>query len=151
MEKPKLYIYFIHSSQVNANELIYLPVLRSDQLAHDKLIFPLSKENKDKYYKDMIDRCNVCVVDLTKPDTGLNMELKYAISTQKPILALANKALGYDAKYDKILKNVIGYNNEEDFRYFVEKFASNYEGKVYNGNIDSSVIVGILKDNEETV
>ena len=39
MDKPKLRIYFIHSSNINANEQIYLPVLRSDQLSHDELIF----------------------------------------------------------------------------------------------------------------
>ena len=151
MEKPKLNIYFIHSAEVNANETIYLPVLRSEQLSHDKLIFSASKKYKDKYYKDLIDRANVCVVELTKPDTGLNMELKYAITTKKPILALANKAIGYDAKYDKILKNVIGYTNEAEFRFFVETFAKNYEGKVYNGSVDSTVVVGILRDKEETV
>ena len=133
MEKPKLSIYFIHSAEVNANETIYLPVLRSEQLSHDKLIFSASKKYKDKYYKDLIDRANVCVVELTKPDTGLNMELKYAITTKKPILALANKAIGYDAKYDKLLKNIIGYS------------------KVYNGSVDSTVVVGILRDKEETV
>jgi hypothetical protein len=151
MEKPKLYIYFIHSSQVNANETIYLPCLRSEQLSHDKLIFPLSKENNDRYYKDMIDRSNVCVVELTKPDTGLNMELKYAITTKKPILALANKNIGYDAKYDKLLKNVIGYSNEAEFRYYVEAFAKNYEGRVYNGVVDSTIVVGMLRDKEDVV
>ena len=146
MEKPRLRIYFIHSASVNANDTIYLPCLRSDQLSHDDLIFPASKRNDEKYYKDMIDRANVCVVELTKPDTGLNMELKYAITTNKPILALANKQTGYDAKYDKLLKNIIGYSNEAEFRYFVESFAKNYEGKVYNGEVDSTIVVGMLKD-----
>ncbi|MBR6072875.1 MAG: hypothetical protein IKP76_00960 [Bacilli bacterium] len=146
MEKPRLRIYFIHSSNINANEQIYLPVLRSDQLSHDELIFVGSNNYADKYYKDLIDRANVCVVDLTDEDMGLNMELKYAITAKKPILALANKEKGYDAKYDKILKNVIGYTNEAEFRYFVETFAKNYEGKVYNDELDNSVVVGILKD-----
>ena len=146
MEKPRLRIYFIHSSNINANEQIYLPVLRSDQLSHDELIFVGSNNYADKYYKDLIDRSNVCVVDLTDEDMGLNMELKYAITAKKPILALANKEKGYDAKYDKILKNVIGYSNEAEFRYFVETFAKNYEGKVYNNELDNTVVVGILRD-----
>ena len=149
MEKPRLRIYFIHSANVNANELIYLPCLRSEQLSHDELIFSESNNNKDKYYKDMIDRSNVCVVELTQPDMGLNLELKYAITTKKPILALAQKQIGYDVKYDKLLKNVIGYSNEAEFRYYVEAFAKNYEGKVYNGEVDSTVVVGILRDKEE--
>ena len=149
MEKPKLRIYFIHSGNINANENIYLPCLRSEQLSHDELIFPLSKNNKDKYFKDMIDRSNVCVVDLTDPDMGLNMELKYAITTRKPVLALAMKEKGYDAKYDKLLKNVIGYSNEAEFRYFVETFAKNYEGKVINNDGENTVILGLLRDNRE--
>ena len=151
MEKPKLRIYFIHSGNVNANENIYLPCLRSEQLSHDELIFSLSNNNKDKYYKDLIDRSNVCVVDLTDPDLALNMELKYAVTTKKPILALAQKEKGYDAKYDKILKTVIGYSNEAEFRYFVETFAKNYEGKIYNNEGENSVILGILRDPSDSV
>ena len=149
MEKPKLRIYFIHSSHIDANEQIYLPVLRSEQLSHDELLFSGSNNNVNKYYKDMIDRSNVCVVDLTDSDTGLNMELKYAITAKKPILALARKDKGYDVKYDKILKNVIGYSNENEFRYFVEVFAKNYEGKMYNDKVGGTVVVGILKDKDE--
>lgn len=150
MEKPKLRIYFIHSGSINANENIYLPCLRSEQLSHDELIFPLSNNNKEKYYKDMVDRSNVCVVDLTDSDSGLNLELKYAITMKKPILALAQKDKGYDAKYDKILKNVIGYSNEKEFRYFVETFARNYEGKVVNNDGEGTVILGMLHDNSGT-
>ena len=149
MEKPRLRIYFIHASNINANEQIYLPLLRSDQLSHDELIFVGSNNYSDKYYKDLIDRSNVCVVDLSTTDMGLDMELKYAITAKKPILALADKVKGYDAKYDKILKNVIGYSNEAEFRYFVETFAKNYEGKVYNNELDNSVVVGILRDPSE--
>ena len=149
MEKPLLRIYFIHSGLINANELIYLPCLRSERLSHDELIFPNSNRYKEKYYKDLIDRSDVCVAELSKPDTGFNMELKYAIQDNKPILALANKTIGYDAKYDKLLKNIIGYTNEAEFRYFVETFAKNYEGKVYNGEVDSTIVVGMLKDKSD--
>ncbi|MCR4581818.1 MAG: hypothetical protein K5666_04830, partial [Bacilli bacterium] len=136
-------------NKIDANENIYLPVLRSEQLSHDELLFSESNNNKEKYYKDMIDRSNVCVVDLTDSDTGLNMELKYAITTKKPILALAQKDKGYDVKYDKILKNVIGYSSEAEFRYFVEVFAKNYEGKIYNDKVDNIVVVGILRDPDD--
>ena len=151
MEKPRLRIYFIHSSHMDANEQIYLPVLRSEQLSHDELLFSESNNNKDKYYKDLIDRSNVCVVDLTNTDTGLNLELKYAITAKKPILALAQKDKGYDVKYDKILKSVIGYSNEAEFRYFVEVFAKNYEGKMYNDKVENTVVVGILRDPNEEI
>jgi len=146
MEIPRLKIYFIHSSKIDANNILYLPVLRSEQLSHDQLIFPLSKENSGKYYKDLIDRCDVCVSLLSKDtDMGFDMELKYALAAKKPVLALANKTEGYDGKYDKMLNNIIGFTNQEEVKYFVESFAKNYEGRSYGGKIDGTVVLGVLQ------
>ncbi len=72
------------------------------------------------------------------------MELKQAIITKKPILALAQKSIGYDSKYQKLLKNVIGYSNETEFRYFVETFVKNYETRINAGKSDPTVVLGIL-------
>ncbi len=143
-KKRGLKVYFIHSTKIDYNNLIYLPVLRSRELSNHRLIFPQNEENKDKYYKDLIDDADVLVVELTSPDIGFNMELKQAIITKKPILALAQKSIGYDSKYQKLLKNVIGYSNEAEFRYFVETFVKNYETRINAGKSDPTVVLGIL-------
>ncbi len=139
-----LKVYFIHSTKIDYNKLIYMPVLRSKELSHHRLIFPQNEDNKDKYYKDLIASADVLVVELTSPDIGFNMELKEAILSKKPILALAQKSIGYDSKYQKLLKNVIGYANEEEFRYFVETFVKNYETRINAGKSDPTVVLGIL-------
>ena len=144
VEKRGLKIYFIHSAKSDYNNLIYLPVLRSKILANHTLIFPDNEENKAIYYKDLMDQSDVFVVELTSPDTGFNMQLKYALMSKKPILALAQKKIGYEAKYQKILNKVIGYSTEEEMRYFVEKFALEYKDKVNNGKVDQTVILGVL-------
>ena len=115
----RLNIYFVHSDSSNYNDLIYLPVLSSNILSHHNLLFPNSEENKNIYYKDMINKADIIVVELTDPDVTFNMELKQAIVSGKPILALAQKAKGFDPRYQSLLKNVIGYNNKEEFKYFV--------------------------------
>lgn len=140
----QLSIYFVHSEKIDYNDLIYLPVLRSNYLSQYKLIFPQSDENKDIYFKDLMDKADLFVVELTNPTMGFNMELKHAVLSKKPILALAQRNIGYDEKYQKLLKNVIGYNNESEFRYFVETFAKNYEGKIVGGQVDPSVVLGTL-------
>lgn len=142
--KRGLKVYFIHSTKIDYNNLIYLPVLRSRELANHRLIFSQTEANKDKYYKDIIDEADVLVVELTSPDLSFNMELKQAIITKKPILALAQKSIGYDSKYQKLLKNVIGYSNETEFRYFVETFVKNYETRMNAGKTDPTVVLGIL-------
>lgn len=139
-----LKVYFIHSTKIDYNNLIYLPVLRSKELAKHRLIFSQNEENRNKYYKDLINDADVLVVELTSPDIGFNMELKEAIVTKKPILALAQKSIGYDAKYQKLLKNVIGYSTEVEFRYFVETFVKNYETRINAGKLDQTVVLGVL-------
>ncbi len=140
----KLNIYFIHSESSNYNDLIYLPVLSSNILSHHNLLFPESEENKSIFYKDMINKADIIVVELTNPDLTFNMELKQAIVSGKPILALAQKKLGFDARYQKLLKNVIGYENGSELRYFVETFAKTYESGENLNSKDSTVVLGML-------
>ena len=140
----KLNIYFIHSESSNYNDLIYLPVLSSNILSHHNLLFPESEDNKSVFYKDMINKADIIVVELTNPDLTFNMELKQAIVSGKPILALAQKKLGFDARYQKLLKNVIGYENGSELRYFVETFAKTYESGENLNSKDSTVVLGML-------
>lgn len=149
MIKRGLKVYFIHSNKINYNDLIYLPVLRSNYLSNHYLILPESEDNKEKYYKDLISDANLIVIELTNPDVTFNMEVKEAIISKKPILALAQKSIGYDPKYQKLFKNVIGYTGEDEFRYFVEQFVKSYEGRFYNDQVDKTVVLGVLKQHLE--
>ena len=138
MEKRGLKIYFIHSAKSDFNKNIYLPVLRSRVLANHTLVFPDSEANKERYHKDIMEEADVFVVELSNPDAGFTIMLK------KPILALAQKSLGYEEKYQRLLKNVIGYSTEEELRYFVETFAENYKDKVNGGKVDPTLILGVI-------
>lgn len=140
----RLNVYFVHSRRIDFNKDIYLPVLRSNTLSKHTLIFPETEANKDTYYKDLMAKADVFVVDLTNPDTGFNLELKEAIILKKPILALAKKSIGYEEKYQKLLKNVIGYSNGTELAYYVETFVLNYQDKIHDGVVDSTVVLGVL-------
>lgn len=144
MEKRGLNVYFIHSAKSDYNNLIYLPVLRSRILANHTLVFPDSEGNKERYYKDIMDEADLYVVELTRPDTGFNMELKYAIMSKKPILALAQKSLGYEEKYQNLLKNVVGYSTQEEIRSYIETFVESYKDKINAGKVDPTLILGVL-------
>lgn len=144
MEKRGLKIYFIHSAKSDFNNLLYLPALRSKILANHTLVFPENEQNKERYYKDIMDEADLFVCELTNPDVGFNMELKYAIMSKKPILPLAQKNIGYDPKYQKLLKNVIGYSTEDEVRYFIEKFVDSYKDRINDGKVDPTLILGVL-------
>lgn len=143
-EKP-LNIYFIHSLKSNFNKNIYLPVLRSNLLSHHHLIFSQSETNKNKYYKDLIRDADLIVIELSDADMTLNMEIKEAVSSGKPILVLAHKVRGYDDRYQTILKNIIGYSNDEELKHYVEIFVNNYKDRVSQGKVDPTVVLGVLR------
>lgn len=137
-------IYFIHSRKIDYNELIYLPVLRSKVLHNHELMLPESEDLKNEYYKDLINKADLIVVELTNPDIGFNMELKQAILSRKPMLAVANKTIGFDMKYQKLLKNVYGYSNEAEFRELVEKFVAKHQN---DETVDAGTLVlGTIKE-----
>lgn len=144
MKKGGLKVYFVHSRRIDYNNDIYLPVLRSNILSKHTLIFPETNANKDTYYKDLMEKADIFIVDLTNPDTGLNMELKESILLKKPILALAKRSIGYEEKYQKLLKNVIGYDNPQELVSYVERFVESYKDKINNGKVDSTVVLGKL-------
>lgn len=145
MEKRGLNIYFIHSDNYDFNQLLYLPCLRSPLLSNHTLIFPESEANKEVYYRDIMDRADVYVVELTNPDNELNIQLKYALMSNKPILALAQKDVGYDQKFQKMLKNVIGYSTEQDVRNYVETFVNTYKDLIFNGKVDPTIVLGLIQ------
>lgn len=138
-------IYFIHSRKIDYNDLIYLPVLRSEVLHTHELMLPESENLKNVYYKDLISDADLIVVELSNPDIGFNMELKQAILYRKPILALANKKIGFDMKYQKLLKNVYGYETEKEFREYVEKFVLKHE-KDPRADV-GTIVLGNIKEN----
>lgn len=144
MKKGGLKVYFVHSRRIDFNNDIYLPVLRSNILSKHTLIFPETNANKDTYYKDLMEKADIFIIDLTNPDTGFNMELKEAILLKKPILALAKRSIGYEEKYQKLLKNVIGYDNGQELSSYVERFVESYKDKINNGKVDSTVVLGKL-------
>ena len=144
MKNDALTIYFVHSGKSNFNDLVYLPVLRSNYLSHHHLIFPRSNKNEKTYFKELMDKADLIVIEMSDPDVNFNVEIKEAAISEKPILALAKKDKGYDPKFDKYVKNVVGYNDENDFRYYVETFAKSYEGKLHGGRKDTSITLGVL-------
>ena len=138
-------IYFIHSQYSGFNERLYLPMIRSEYLSHHNLIFPTSDKNKNKYYRDLMMTATVFVVDLTYADTGLMMEVKEAITSKKPIFAVADNSVGYEEKFAKYFDRVVGYSSEEELRHYVEEFVKTFEGRVNDRNeVDSTVILGVL-------
>ena len=54
-------------------------------------------------------------------------------------------AIGFDMKYQKLLKNVYGYETEKEFREYVEKFVLKHE-KDPRADV-GTIVLGNIKEN----
>ena len=73
----RLKIYFIHSKKFDYENLIYKKVLESTICVTQNFILPYTKNNEEKYAKDLIESSDLIVVDLYNPSIGLTIELKW--------------------------------------------------------------------------
>ena len=94
------------------------------------------------YNTNMVDEDTVSSWDCLW-DPAFNNRI-VMINSQRDAFMVAQKKLGFDARYQKLLKNVIGYENGSELRYFVETFAKTYESGENLNSKDSTVVLGML-------
>lgn len=137
----RLNIYFIHSSKLDYNNLIYKKVLSSSVcLSHD-LVFPLSKENQSKYFKDLINNADIIIAEISHPTLGLFLELKYLSKVDKPklFLSLDNKIPNNYKKLVPEIKDV----NESNYLNLIESFIKENTKKEIKKD-DNTITLGEL-------
>ena len=61
--KRRLKIYFIHSSKMDYNNLLYRQILASEVCLKHELILPQSKNYRDKYVKDLINKADLIIAE----------------------------------------------------------------------------------------
>ncbi len=116
----RLNIYFIHSSKIDYNNLIYKKILSNNVCLSHNIILPMSSEYKEKYRKDLIEKADVIIVTLIgKPSLGLILELKWLQKVDKPklFLSLDNNLPGNIKKYVNDVKFV-----KDDYMKEIENF-----------------------------
>ena len=106
----RLNIYVIHSTKFDYNNLLYKKLLSSNICLSHNLILPMTKEYQDKYTKDLMDKADIVIVELSNPSFGLKLELKYLTKYNKPKLFIALDNIK-PKKYNKLITNYVETND----------------------------------------
>ena len=139
--KRRLKIYFIHSTKYDYNDIIYKPVLLSSVCVPHDLILPLSNNYKNKYAKDLINKADIIIAEVSKKSFGLKFELKWALASKKPVLyySLTNEVPKSLRKY---VPNLELTDDNKPCIKIIENFITKYADISKEEAADPVVVLG---------
>ena len=109
----KITIYAIHSNKLNYKEEFYKALLLSKACSNHNLILPLTDKYQNMYAKDLVESCDIAIINLTDSTFSVYIETKWAIKMNKKILFLIKE----NGKCSKLLKK---YKNLSKMYYSYE-------------------------------
>ena len=116
--KRRLKIYFVHSLKYDYNNMLYRDLLTDSVLNKHELMLPMSNAYKEKYSKDLINKADLIVCEVSTPSFTEKLELKWVskVSTPKLYFSFNNTVPKTFNKYVPEIK----YTNN-DVSYTLEK------------------------------
>jgi len=129
----------MHSSKFDYNNLLYKKVLSSTVCLNHNLILPMSKEFRESYRKDLINKADIIIIEVSNPSFGLGLELKWLEKVDKAKLFLSfNNEI--PAKYKKLVPR-IKQTDENTYLKTIEEFIIENEKDVKDIG-DTSITLG---------
>lgn len=141
--KRRLKIYFIHSSKIDYKNLLYRFVLSSSVCMFHELMLPQTKKYQTKYVKDLIKDADIIIADVSQPSFGLNLEIKWALKSEKPIKFISLNGI-IPKKYRKLMENIELANETKSLISIIESFINYYSGISLEDQKNPTIILGEL-------
>ncbi len=123
--KRRLNIYFIHTTKIDYKNLLYRDIVSSEICTRHQLMLPQTKTYESKYYKNLINKADLVIVDASRYTFGMGLELKELQKQNKPVLYLS--VTNQIAKrLEKYIKEIKYYTQDQPLIKIIEEFISKY-------------------------
>lgn len=130
----------MHSDKVDYKDDIYKPLLELGLMKDYFLILPMSENFKSTYIKELLNKSDVVICDLSKSNIFLSFEIKNAVKLNKKIYYLISSSDKKIKKYKNI--DLISYNNSEDYANKVKGILDSLNKKELLLNRDNIYTLG---------
>lgn len=143
--KRRLKVYFIHSSKIDYNNILYRQILASDICIKHELMLPQSKNYKDKYVKDLISKADLIIAEVSTLGFGLKLELKWALKSGKPIkyISLNNEV---PKKLKKLVPEIELISEDKPLIKIIEDFIIYYASKSVEDLTSTTIVLGKIEN-----
>lgn len=136
----KLNIYIMHSDKVDYKNNIYKPLLKLGLMKDYFLILPMSENFKTTYIKELLNKSDVVICDLSKCNIFLSFEIKNAVKLNKKIYYLISSSDKKIKKYKNI--DLISYSDSGDYANKVKSILDSLNKKELLLNRDNIYTLG---------
>lgn len=136
----KLNIYIMHSDKVDYKNNIYKPLLELGLMKDYFLILPMSENFKSTYIKELLNKSDVVICDLSKCNIFLSFEIKNAVKLNKKIYYLISSSDKKIKKYKNI--DLISYSDSGDYANKVKSILDSLNKKELLLNRDNIYTLG---------
>lgn len=107
-------IYVGHSKELEYEALLYEPIRKSDLFHKHTFFFPHEKQNSTSASREIIEKCDAMMAEVSYPSTGLGIELGFASMFQKPIGCFYRKGVKISNSLGFITSEMIEYEDSGD-------------------------------------
>lgn len=113
-------IYFPHSKQLGYEEF-YSALRTSKILSKHILILPYEKSVSPENSKDVIQKADLIIAEVSYPGTGLGIELGWADALQKKVICFFEYGRHTAGSLKYVSDSIISYDNYTDLIKKLEK------------------------------
>lgn len=141
--KRRLKVYFIHSIKMDYKNLLYRDIVSSPVCTMHELMLPQTKTYEAEYYKELIKKADIIIVDASSYSFGIKLELKELKKHEKPILyiSVTNEIT---KKLNKYISEIKLYTEEEPLIKIIEEFIKKYASMSIEEYKNPVIVLGEL-------
>ena len=120
-------IYIAHSRNIDFINELYKPIKNSVELSKYELILPHERKQENNNNRIFYKNLDMIIADVSRPSTGLGIELGWAYDDNVKIYCIYKKGFKYSSSLKAVSDNFYEYSNELELIDIIKKIISEHK------------------------
>ena len=120
-------IYIAHSRDIDFINELYKPIKNSVELSNCEFILPHERKQENNNNRMIYKNLDMIIADVSKPSTGLGIELGWANDDNVKIYCIYKKGFKYSSSLKTVSNNFYEYSNELELIDIIKKIISEHK------------------------
>lgn len=122
-----LKIYIAHSSEIDFINELYNPLKNCNELYKYELILPHERKQENNNNRIFYKNLDMIIADVSRPSTGLGIELGWANDDNVKIYCIYKKGFKYSSSLKTVSNKFYEYSNKTELIKVIKKIISEHK------------------------